>query len=86
MPKLIVEMYSVHVDICSQPAKPGPCRGSFERWYFDSANDSCMPFTYGGCKGNDNRFNSLDDCQSHCIPSVLQGKDTELSLYTMHIW
>jgi len=63
----------LHVDVCSQPAKAGPCYGNFARWYFDSANDSCMPFTYGGCKGNDNRYNSLDECQTHCTSSVLQG-------------
>jgi len=67
------------LDICSQPAKTGPCRGNFQRWYFDVANDSCMPFTFGGCKGNDNQFSSLQECQTHCTPSVLQGRHVEPS-------
>uniref|UniRef100_A0AAY5ER33 BPTI/Kunitz inhibitor domain-containing protein n=1 Tax=Electrophorus electricus TaxID=8005 RepID=A0AAY5ER33_ELEEL len=37
------------------------------RWYYDSAKDACAPFCYGGCEGNDNRFDTEQECISHCL-------------------
>ena len=34
----------------------GPCKASLVRYYYDQATQSCSPFLYGGCKGNDNNF------------------------------
>lgn len=53
-------------DVCSQPYSPGPCRGEFERWYYDKDSGLCRPFIYGGCKGNENRFQTLEACQQRC--------------------
>lgn len=57
------------VAICSLPSAAGPCRGNFERWYFDVGMQKCLPFDYGGCRGNENRFETMDECTEACALS-----------------
>ncbi|KAK3578488.1 hypothetical protein CHS0354_007741 [Potamilus streckersoni] len=52
--------------ICSLPANPGPCKGSFKRYFFNSHTCKCESFVYGGCGGNANRFTSKTGCQNAC--------------------
>lgn len=54
-------------DVCSLPKETGPCRGFFRKVYYDSAIRRCLPFTYGGCGGNANRFSSIEECEGICI-------------------
>uniref|UniRef100_A0A8C0I1T8 Epididymal peptidase inhibitor n=1 Tax=Balaenoptera musculus TaxID=9771 RepID=A0A8C0I1T8_BALMU len=55
-------------DICSMPKEPGPCLAFFRRWWYDKTNNTCSSFIYGGCKGNNNNFQSQAICQSTCPP------------------
>lgn len=32
----------------------------------------CLPFSYGGCFGNQNRFSTAEDCFERCIESAQQ--------------
>merc|ERR1712150_356888 len=52
-------------EVCSQPSAIGFCRGYFEKWFFDG--EKCSTFVYGGCRGNDNRFDSKEDCEAMCV-------------------
>ena len=54
------------VDICNLPMKPGPCTEDKPSWYFDAKTGQCSGFTYGGCEGNANRFESEEQCQRQC--------------------
>jgi hypothetical protein len=36
------------------------------RYFFDSESQQCLPFQYGGCGGNANRFSSAYDCLHAC--------------------
>jgi len=53
--------------ICSLPMDVGPCRGFFMRWYYDVGMKKCARFPYGGCRGNNNRFRSLEECTTECF-------------------
>ena len=53
-------------NLCSLPAESGPCLAAFRRWYFDADAQSCRPFTWGGCGGNDNNFESPQLCREAC--------------------
>lgn len=38
------------------------------KFYFDMRTNVCQPLFYRGCAGNDNRFNSRDECTAACVP------------------
>ncbi|EDW76464.1 uncharacterized protein Dwil_GK15466 [Drosophila willistoni] len=52
---------------CLQPLDPGPCRMNWERFYYNKDNNICEPFKYGGCHGNENRFNFQQTCEEACL-------------------
>ncbi|UYV74611.1 PAPLN [Cordylochernes scorpioides] len=62
-------------DPCDQPKVTGPCRGHFPRWYYDRVRSECRPFTYGGCKGNDNNFVTEEACVQQCAVATTHSKD-----------
>ncbi|KAI6189900.1 Papilin [Aphelenchoides bicaudatus] len=57
-------------DICSLERDSGPCQDATTMWYFDSAANDCKRFTYGGCRGNTNRFVSKDACLRRCSSRI----------------
>ncbi|CAG9792251.1 unnamed protein product [Diatraea saccharalis] len=57
--------------ICMEAPEPGPCRGVYQRWAFVAMKGMCVPFTYGGCRGNQNNFVTQQECLDTC--SVILG-------------
>ncbi|CAI5452314.1 unnamed protein product [Caenorhabditis angaria] len=53
-------------NICELPRSSGPCTDSISMWYFDKTVGDCLQFTYGGCRGNENRFVTKSQCQQRC--------------------
>ncbi|VDP11473.1 unnamed protein product, partial [Soboliphyme baturini] len=66
----IVEQIVRALDVCSLNRDPGPCLEPVSQWYFDNVNDECKLFTYGGCRGNENRFNTKEECEARCLPAT----------------
>ncbi|XP_043188984.1 carboxypeptidase inhibitor SmCI-like [Amphibalanus amphitrite] len=53
-------------DVCSLPRDIGPCRGAMPRYFFSTQTGACETFLYGGCHGNGNNFETLDECTGRC--------------------
>ncbi|KAM6961308.1 kunitz-type protease inhibitor 1a [Aplochiton taeniatus] len=51
---------------CTEPPNTGDCRDSFTRWYYNPLRKDCFRFNYGGCHGNDNRFDDKETCVRIC--------------------
>lgn len=64
--------------ICRLPPQTGPCRAHFRMYYFDETNGQCKQFTYGGCRGNHNKFRTLEDCKQTCVSVCDLQKETGL--------
>lgn len=53
-------------EVCSQDPDSGPCEALFRKFFYNSTTDQCELFIYGGCEGNDNRFDTRSECISSC--------------------
>ena len=51
---------------CEQEKEAGICKGKAPKYYFDKVSQTCKLFFFGGCGGNGNRFDSLDECNHQC--------------------
>ncbi|CAH0383119.1 unnamed protein product [Bemisia tabaci] len=51
---------------CYLPKISGPCEGYYPTWYYDSERQHCAQFIYGGCLGNNNKFQTREECQQLC--------------------
>lgn len=62
-------------EVCMEEYLQGPCTGVFNRWYFEPRKLMCVPFQYGGCKGNRNNFLTAQECNDACrvVRDALSG-------------
>lgn len=51
---------------CQEPVDPGPCKALMPKFAYNQVTKMCEKFAYGGCMGNDNKFDTLIACQSVC--------------------
>ncbi len=53
-------------EYCQLPRETGMCRAFIPKYGFNTETELCEEFIYGGCDGNDNRFDSSDECMNVC--------------------
>lgn len=51
---------------CEKDFDSGPCFSSKPMYYYRKETKKCEMFVYGGCGGNDNRFETQKACQEKC--------------------
>ncbi|XP_049527435.1 BPTI/Kunitz domain-containing protein-like [Dermacentor silvarum] len=51
---------------CSDPPEKGPCNESYTHYYFNTQNKTCQEFIYGGCEGNVNNYETIEECRVSC--------------------
>ncbi|XP_061193644.1 uncharacterized protein LOC133201858 [Saccostrea echinata] len=56
--------------VCHIPPEAGPCRSAMEKWFYNPTTGCCEKFTYGGCQGNSNNFQTYEECRSTCVGSA----------------
>ncbi|XP_021364856.1 keratin, type I cytoskeletal 9-like isoform X2 [Mizuhopecten yessoensis] len=69
---------------CIQPAKPGSCSAGITNHFYNTTSGQCETFVFGGCGGNDNRFQSKEDCERRC--SCHMPPDTGPCRASMERW
>ncbi|XP_064548817.1 PI-actitoxin-Afv2a [Drosophila montana] len=57
---------SKRVKMCLQPMVSGRCFGHVESYAYNPLERRCEAFIYGGCGGNENRFDSRAECELSC--------------------
>ncbi|XP_066257165.1 spondin-1 isoform X2 [Euwallacea similis] len=75
-------------NVCGLPKDVGACKSNVDRWYFDVTKGHCEIFSFSGCEGNQNNFNTLEQCQTLCSQyhkelmanSTLKRKGLEASI------
>lgn len=72
-------------DVCMQPVDPGTCRKIMLRWYFSAEDESCAPFYYSGCDGNENNFETYQECFAICTKASRLSTNKCLLLYKISL-
>ncbi|XP_072536172.1 collagen alpha-6(VI) chain [Salminus brasiliensis] len=54
-------------DECLLQNDQGPCREFRLKWFYDTQQNECVRFWYGGCQGNANRFDTKQECEARCV-------------------
>ncbi|XP_055343468.1 papilin-like [Paramacrobiotus metropolitanus] len=58
---------------CRLPSDEGPCKAFFPRYFFNGR--TCEVFVWGGCEGNTNNFESIEECQMECQSAAVAPGD-----------
>lgn len=61
-------------DLCRLPSESGPCDLHVRSWFYNWKAQTCEQFTYGGCLGNKNRFQTLKACKRQCARPRASGQ------------
>ncbi|DAA22959.1 TPA: tissue factor pathway inhibitor-like [Bos taurus] len=67
------DLFQKPPDLCQLPQARGPCKAALLRYFYNSTSNACEPFTYGGCQGNDNNFETTEMCLRICQPPELRN-------------
>uniref|UniRef100_A0A915NY52 BPTI/Kunitz inhibitor domain-containing protein n=1 Tax=Meloidogyne floridensis TaxID=298350 RepID=A0A915NY52_9BILA len=68
--------------ICSQPLNKGNCGEALQRYFYDSEGDRCRTFYFTGCGGNENKFETLIDCERICKKGGLESSKEQQNSFS----
>jgi len=64
--------------LCRLGVDSGPCSGRFPRWFFNAKSSRCEEFVFGGCHGNENNFQTIEECKRSCDGNRLEFDNCSL--------
>lgn len=70
--KFIYHQMNVHFNLfeidknCVDQPQSGRCLAEFRSYYYNPKTGCCEGFVYGGCGGNGNRYETLEECRDGC--------------------
>ncbi|NXO09466.1 TFPI1 inhibitor, partial [Oriolus oriolus] len=67
---------------CAMKADDGPCKAIHIRYFFNIKSRKCEVFEYGGCHGNANNFQTLEECQKKCVVTGHSKVMSSISSYS----
>jgi hypothetical protein len=73
----ITYLYFRFAEVCGLGPDRGTCRNYTQKWFFDMSYGGCSRFWYGGCEGNDNRFDSQEECTTICMETEGTGMEMQ---------
>lgn len=87
LPKFLsnFDFFHSETDVCRQKSDPGPCSAFIKRYTFNASTGQCEIFYYGGCEGNANNFENLEDCEQRCKNSGEIGKNSNLECHSLRL-
>lgn len=72
-PVAVQDPSTFNINSCSLKKDIGPCLAYLEMYFFNVDTAKCERFVYGGCMGNENRFQTLKECESSCAHRYAQA-------------
>uniref|UniRef100_A0A0R3RJG4 BPTI/Kunitz inhibitor domain-containing protein n=1 Tax=Elaeophora elaphi TaxID=1147741 RepID=A0A0R3RJG4_9BILA len=71
---------------CNQYPDRGTCedREFTVKWYYDRYAHRCRKFYYGGCEGNENRFDSFEVCSEEEFWKIVEHCLVQLRCHCLH--
>lgn len=69
--RYLFSVYSAGDDesVCTNVWKNTKCGSEVLKYFYNSATNICQPFKFYSCVGNDNRFDTPQQCQNNCVQS-----------------
>ena len=71
---------------CELDREVGSCKGKFVRFGFDRATGNCSEFVYGGCQGNDNKFQTMESCRQECLGVSSRDSNAKYGIHNACCW
>ncbi|CAI9744379.1 papilin isoform X2 [Octopus vulgaris] len=62
------ELRVVSTRYCHLKEEVGSCTDIMYKWYYNMGEGRCKKFLYSGCGGNNNRYESKEECEKICQP------------------
>uniref|UniRef100_A0A3P9GZB7 BPTI/Kunitz inhibitor domain-containing protein n=1 Tax=Oryzias latipes TaxID=8090 RepID=A0A3P9GZB7_ORYLA len=62
---ILINAFAI-LDVCALTPDPGPCECYSERYFYNFRKRRCEIFIYGCCGGNQNNFETEQECLQRC--------------------
>ena len=73
-------------DSCGLKPERGPCTNYTVLYFYNGTSQRCERFWYGGCEGNENRFNDEEECKGKCLRRATEGMYLIFSVQSSLFW